>query len=41
MLDNSTPSKVTSPGACSPNKLGYMGFIGAGGEAPSPNPSAQ
>ncbi|HVG57275.1 MAG TPA: S8 family serine peptidase [Hyalangium sp.] len=40
LLDNSTPSKVTSPGTCSPNKLGFMGFI-AGGEVPSSPPSAQ
>jgi subtilisin family serine protease len=39
LLDNSTPNKVTSPGACSPNKLSYMGFIG-GAPASTP-PSAQ
>jgi len=39
MADNSTPNKVTSPGACSPNKLGFMGFIG-GAPASAP-PSAQ
>jgi len=39
LVDNSTPNKVTSPGACSPNKLGFMGFIGG---APASNPpSAQ
>lgn len=27
LVDNSTPDKVGSPGKCSPNKLGYMGFI--------------
>jgi subtilisin family serine protease len=40
LLDNSTPNKVTSPGTCSPNKLGFMGFIGSG-EVPSAAPSAQ
>lgn len=38
LTDNSTPNKVTSPGTCSPNKLGYMGFISGGG---TPPPSAQ
>jgi subtilisin family serine protease len=28
LVDNSTPNKVGSPGQCSPNKLGYIGFIG-------------
>jgi subtilisin family serine protease len=27
LTDNATPDKVTSAGQCSPNKLGYMGFI--------------
>ncbi|KFE69145.1 S8 family peptidase [Hyalangium minutum] len=40
LLDNSTPNKVGSPGKCSPNKLGYMGFIGGGTPASTPS-SAQ
>jgi subtilisin family serine protease len=40
LMDNSTPSKVTNPGQCSPNKLGYMGFIGGSDHASSPG-SAQ
>jgi subtilisin family serine protease len=39
LMDNSTPDKVGSPGRCSPNKLGYMGFITAPNE--NPPPSAQ
>jgi subtilisin family serine protease len=27
LTDNATPGKVGSPGTCSPNKLGFMGFI--------------
>jgi subtilisin family serine protease len=37
LFDNSTPGKVGSPGQCSPNKLGFMGFIAPA----SPPPSAQ
>ncbi len=36
LTDNATPNKVSSPGACSPNKLGFMGFIG--GAAPTGAP---
>jgi subtilisin family serine protease len=29
LVDNATPDKVTSAGKCSPNKLGFTGFMGA------------
>ncbi|MBN1207748.1 MAG: S8 family peptidase [Myxococcaceae bacterium] len=39
LVDNATPDKVGSAGRCSPNRLGYMGFITAPTE--NPPPSAQ
>ncbi|WP_224364759.1 S8 family peptidase [Hyalangium versicolor] len=35
LVDNSTPDKLSSPGKCSPNKLGFTGFI-APDAAPPP-----
>jgi subtilisin family serine protease len=36
LTDNATPGKVSSPGACSPNKLAFTGYIG--GAAPTEAP---
>ena len=41
LMDDSTPSKISNPGQCSPNKLGYMGMIGGGGMPASSPGTAQ